>query len=95
MLDGAARTAPLKGEYANSSKVKETTATCALGAARYSYAMQNGIDNFLFRYDSELRKVEEEIASQYGLVYNERIVDSNDEHGREKVVSQVKEMLNG
>jgi hypothetical protein len=92
MLDGMARTMPYKRAYQDAIMTEDVTATCALGAARYSYALQEGFETR--RVEDSFYNAESVINEMYYEHYGVRITSDSDQHGRDYAVSRLKEMIN-
>jgi hypothetical protein len=91
LLDGQAMTAPLKGEYANSQTTSKITHTCALGAARYAYAIKN---NLSVPSSSWLDETEADMHYRFKRKYGRNIIQDNDSYGRIETITRIKEMIN-
>jgi hypothetical protein len=92
MLDGMARTMPYEGAYQDAIMIKDVTATCALGAARYSYALQEGFETR--RVEDSFYNAESVINEMYYEHYGVAITSDSDNHSRDFAVTRIKEIIN-
>jgi hypothetical protein len=92
MLDGIGMTIPLKEDFQDTGYPYTTTATCALGAAQYGYAVANNYGTYDLPRD--FFDTQFNIDRKYLDTYNSTISEDNDQHGRDYAVSRLKEMIN-
>jgi len=90
ILDGAAQTAPWRGDFADD--YNNPTATCALGAARYAYSNRQGKKE-VTGLDADFLALEEEACGVYERHYGMDIPDDNDDAGRDYVIARLKDLL--
>jgi hypothetical protein len=96
VLDGTAMTEPVEGRFYNSDKTNEITMTCAMGAARYAFAVQtNSSEAHCFTAPPNgLYEKEIDVCYRFLEKYGLDLGSYNDNYGRENAVLKIKEMFN-